>query len=119
MKERAEYLPAVISACTIDKQKGSVTVCFREGKGTAVTQSLTFKADGYDRAACDFFSNFPVFTREGCLDYGCLEGSRAYLNLIDRGSGWEIVSADYDYSYYGIKQGEEEQAYFGEAVYEG
>ena len=110
---------AVISACTIDKQKGTVTVCFREGKGTAVTQSLTFKANGYDRAACDFFSNFPVFTREGCLDYGCLEGSRAYLNLIDRGSGWEIVSADYDYSYYGIKQGEEEQAYFGEAVYEG
>ena len=39
MKERAEYLPAVISACTIDKQKGTVTVCFREGKGTAVTQS--------------------------------------------------------------------------------
>ncbi len=52
-----------------------------------------------------------------CINSKTIGMSRAYLNLIDRGSGWEIVSADYDYSYYGIEQGEEEQAYLGEAVY--
>ena len=57
----------------------------------------------------DFFRNFPVFTKDGRLDYGCLEGSMAQLNLIERGNSWEIVSAEFDSDYYGIES-EEEQA---------
>ncbi len=114
MKNMNKVLSIVISGCIADEQE--ITVCFqlREGIEAADMQPATFKICGNDRRMYDFFRNFPVFTKEGRLDYGCLEGSRAYLNLIDRGEGWEISSAEFDYRYYGFEPEEEQADFHGE-----
>lgn len=119
MKKTIKNLSVIISDCISDEELSTITVCFQsvETKGAVFMQPLTFKVHKYDKEACDFFRNFPVFTKEGSLDYECLKGNRAYLNLIDRGNGWEIISADYDYLYYGVEL-EQDRADFQEEVYE-
>lgn len=99
MNETLDIIYAVISGCSLDIPNQIMTVFFEpvEYHGILLMKSFLLTDNS---GTVDFFKTCPAFTKDGMLDFDCLEGSRVFLKFSRMKCSMNIEQIEFDIMYY-------------------